>query len=412
MRRRIAGNVGWMLLDRCTQVLAGVGVVAMLARALGTDGFAAFQYAQSLVFICASVALICGGEVVVPRLVALPDAVAQHRLLSHVFRLRFAAAMGGYVLVAGILLVTGQPMHIWWLALVLGFPILLREPFGVVIAWMQARAQIRPGVLINVVTLALKVGLVGTLAARGVQSAGPYAVAFALEPALAAILLCLLYRRFMPTQPVRHERALTGQLLRDGSLFWVSFMLMMAARRIDQLILHPHVGSEEFAAYAATVQIVDNFTALAGILASGIAPLYVYANADRAIGIRNVLKLAAFLFVVGACGAAVLAALAPWIVHILYGAAFADAIALLRLCILVSPLVFADVGFTILAAYLRKPRWIAMKWGMACAVTAAIDVIAIPQLGARGAILGYAVSSALTVVAGIVMWRHACKTRT
>ncbi len=412
MRRRIAGNVGWMLLDRCTQVLAGIGVVAMLARALGTDGFAVFQYAQSLVFICASVALICGGEVVVPRLVALPDAAAQHRLLSHVFRLRFAAAMGGYMLVAGILLITGQPMQIWWPALILGLAILLREPFGVVIAWMQARTQTRPGVLINVATLTLKVGAVGALAAWGVQSAGAYAVAVALEPALAAVLLCSLYRRHMPTQQVRHERALTRQLLRDGSLFWVSFMLMMAARRIDQLILHPHVGSEEFAAYAATAQIVDNFTALAGILASGIAPLYVYANTNRAAGIRGVLKLAAFLFVVGACGAVALALLAPWIVHFLYGSAFADAIALLRLAVLASPLVFADVGFTILAAYLRKPRWIAMKWGIACAVTVAVDFIAIPTWGARGAILGYAVSGALTVAAGIVMWRHAWRTRT
>jgi PST family polysaccharide transporter len=77
-----------MLLDRGAQVLAGVGVVAILARTLGTDGFAAFQYAQSLVFIGASVALICGGEVVIPRLVALSDATRQHRLLVHVFWLR------------------------------------------------------------------------------------------------------------------------------------------------------------------------------------------------------------------------------------------------------------------------------------------------------------------------------------
>jgi len=410
MRRRIAGNVGWMLLDRCTQVLAGIGVVAVLARALGTEGFAAFQYAQSLVFISASVALICGGEVVVPRLVALADAASQHRLLAAVFRLRMVAAVFGYTLVVGFLLATRQPAHLWLPALILGVAILLREPFGVVIAWMQARTQTRPGVLINVTALTLKVGMVVALAAWGIHAASAYAAAFVLEPILAAILLCTLYRRHMPVQRVPFERDLTRQLLNDGSLFCVSFILMMAARRIDQLILHPHVTSAEFAAYAATVQIVDNFTALASILANGIAPLYVYAKSDRATGIRSVWRLAALLFAIGTAGAAVLVLLAPWIVHFLYGSAFSEAVSLLRLAILVSPLVFADVGFAILAAYLRKPRWIALKWGIACTATVAVDFIAIPKLGAVGAIVGFAVSSALAVIASIIMWLRARET--
>lgn len=411
MRRRIAGNVGWMLLDRCTQVLAGIGVVAILARALGTEGFAAIQYAQSLVFIGASVALICAGEVVIPRLVALTDDTSQHRLIAHVFRLRLFAGMAGYGLVVGFLLVTGQPARNWWPALILGIAILLREPFGVITAWMQARTQTRPGVLISVAALSLKIAIVVGLAAWGSHTPSAYAVAFALEPMLATVLLCALYRRQMPARRVAFEPDLTRQLLRDGALFWVSFMLMMAARRIDQLILHPQVASAEFAAYAASVQIVDNFTMLAGILASGIAPLYVYAKSDRIAGIRSVVKLAAFLFAVGSAGAIVLMLLAPWIVHLLYGSAFADATALLQLAILVSPLVFADVGFTILAAYLRKPHWIAVKWGIAFGATVVVDLIAIPRFGARGAILGYAVSSTLAVLAGLVMWRHARKSQ-
>lgn len=400
--------MAWMLLDRGTQVVAGVAVVAILARTLGTEGFAAFQYAQSLVFLGASVALVCGGEVVIPRLVALADdAASQHRLLVHVFRLRFRAALGGYALVIGILLATRQPLQNWWAALVLAGSILLREPFGVVIAWMQSRTETRPGVCINVASLALKLGVVSGLAYWNVHVTPAYAAAFLLEAVMASGLLCLLYRHRMPRHRLKCDPDLTRALLRDGALFWISFMLMMGARRIDQLILHAHVGASEFAAYAATVQIVDNFTALAAILASGIAPLYVYARPNAGAAVRSVLKLAVFLFVVGLAGAIVLALLAPWIVHLLYGSAFKDAIALLRLAILVSPLMFADVGFTILAAYLREPRWIAIKWGIACVATVVVDLIAIPELGARGAILGYAVSSVLAVLAGAGMWLHA-----
>lgn len=408
MRRRIAGNVAWMLLDRCAQVIVGIGVVAILARTLGTDGFAAFQYAQSVVLIGASVALVCGGEVVVPRLVAMANAAAQHRLLVHVFWLRLLAACCGYALVCGFLLFAAREHDSWQPALILGIVILLREPAGVVVAWTQAHTKTRPAVLSSLASLALKAAAVGTLAAAGIHAVDVYAGAFVLEPLLAAVLLASLYARHRPRQPVAFDGQLARQLFRDGSLFWVSFMLMMAGRRVDQLILRQHVTSAEFASYAAAIQIVDNYTTLATILASGIAPLYIYSR-DTTTGLRNVLKLAGFCTIVGVIGAAGLIALAPWIVHLLYGAAFSEAGLLLRLAALVSPLIFADVGFTIVAAYLRRPVWIAFKWALVLALIVAVDLAMIPRYGAPGAILGYAAGSMLATLIGIWMWRQGVK---
>ncbi|MNW08759.1 hypothetical protein D3C71_2056060 [compost metagenome] len=68
------------------------------------------------------------------------------------------------------------------------------------------------------------------------------------------------------------------------------------------------------------------------------------------------------------------------------------------------------MGLTVLAAHLRRPRWIAIKWGVACAATIAVDWIAIPRYGAEGAILGYAVASAITTLVGLGMWYHAWRT--
>lgn len=67
MQRRVANNLVWMLVERGLQVGAGIGIVAMLARGLGPEGFAHIQYAQAVVYIASSIALICGGEVVIPR---------------------------------------------------------------------------------------------------------------------------------------------------------------------------------------------------------------------------------------------------------------------------------------------------------------------------------------------------------
>lgn len=157
MRRKVLGNLAWMLMERGLQVAGGIAIVAMLARSLGPEGFAHFQYAQAVVYIAASIALICGGEVVIPRLVANPDASAQHRLLAHAFVLRLSAGVLAYLLMCGFLLATGQEASIWAVALVLGIAVMLREPFGLSTAWMQARTHTRPNAILNVSSLAVKI---------------------------------------------------------------------------------------------------------------------------------------------------------------------------------------------------------------------------------------------------------------
>ena len=156
MQRKVAHNLLWMLVERGLQVGAGIGIVAMLARGLGPEGFAHIQYAQAVVYIASSIALICGGEVVIPRLVANQDLLVQHRLLAHAFGLRLTAGVLGYLLMCAFLVVTGQTVEFWIPALIIGVAVVLREPFGIVTAWMQAHTRTRPNTLFNLASLTVK----------------------------------------------------------------------------------------------------------------------------------------------------------------------------------------------------------------------------------------------------------------
>ncbi|RDK12117.1 lipopolysaccharide biosynthesis protein [Cupriavidus lacunae] len=404
-----------MLVERGLQVAGGIGIVAMLARGMGLEGFAHFQYAQAVVYIAASFVLICGSEVIVPRLVADPDPTAQHRLLTHGFGLRFAAGVLAYLLIGGFLLASRQGPEFWVPSMILGLAVLLREPFGIVTAWMQAHTRTRPNALFSLTSLAVKAGCVALLFWLGVQSVPAYAAAIVLETVLASALLGLYYLRRAPRARVAMDTMLVRELLGNGALFWISFVLMMGSRRIDQLLLKPLVPLGEFGAYAASMQILDNYVVVATILCAGIAPVYVYAQPSLGQARRNILKIAAGMTLVGAAGALAITFSADWIVHLLYGEAFASAASLLQLAALASMLIFADVALTLLPIYLRRPYLVAIKWGMVFAVTIAIDVIAIPKFGAYGAILGYAVANLLSVLFGIAVWlregRRAAATR-
>jgi PST family polysaccharide transporter len=403
MRRRVAGNLLWMLADKGLQVVVGIGVVAMLARALGTEGFGHFQYAQSLVFIAASIPLICSAEVVVPRLVAAATPEDRHALVAHAFVIRLGAGVSGYALMCAWLALTRQPADTWVPAALLGTAIMLREPFGIVIAWMQARTHNRPNVVFNLFALATKTALIAMLFVAGVKVVPAYATAFAFEPLVAGLLLAWYYLYRSPRVIPSYQPALARELVRDGALFWISFMLMVAARRVDQLILKPVVPLAELGAYAATMQVLDNFSTIATILAAGVAPIYVFAQASAAAARRNVLRVTVGMASVGFCGAGLIALCADWIVRLLYGHAFGQTVVLLQLAALASALIFADVGLSLLPVYLRKPRWVAAKWALVLVTTAVVDVIAVPRFGTRGAVLGYAMGNGVAVVFGLAL---------
>lgn len=413
MNRRVAANLSWMLFERGLQVGIGIVVVAMVARALGPVGFAHFQYAQSMVLVAATFALVCGAEVVVPRLVAAsgPRAEATHHaLLAHAFVLRFAGGVAGYLLMCGYLGITSPDAEVWHTALLLGVAILLREPFGVVSAWMQARNHNRPGVLFNLAALGTKFALVGVLFLYGVREVSGYALAFAIEAVVVAAMQMIYFRirkrehRIGGLFSVAWQRSCLHELLTTGALFWASYVLMVGARRVDQFVLQPSVPAAEFGAYAACMQILDNFTVLASVLAAGLAPVYIYARGNLAEARTNTARVALALATVGLAGGAVIAALAPWIVHLIYGQAFTPTIALLRAAALVSALVFADVGLTLLAVHLRRPDWIAIKWLAVFVVTLLFDLVVVPRYGSWGAIAGYGLGNAVAMFVGVVLW--------
>lgn len=407
MRRRVAGNLLWMLAERGLQIGVGIGVVAMLARALGPEGFAHFQYAQSIVLIAASFALVCGAEVVVPRLVASPTPADQHRILAHAFVLRLAGGITGYLLMCAYLGVTSPIAEVWHAALWLGVAILLREPFGVVTAWMQAHTNNRPGTLVSLAALIVKATLVGALFAAGVREVSGYAMAFALESVILAALLAFFYFRRSAARGVEWQTPQARELITAGALFWISFILMMGARRVDQLVLQPAVPAAEFGAYAACMQILDNFTMLASILVAGIAPSYVYARTAFTDAHANIGRIALGIGALGLAGGLAIAACAPWIVRLLYGSAFDATVTLLRVIAVASALVFADVALTLLAVYLRRPRWVALKWALVFVATLAFDLAVIPRFGVWGAIAGYALGNGVAVLVGLTLWwRH------
>ncbi|VVD94842.1 lipopolysaccharide biosynthesis protein [Pandoraea morbifera] len=396
--RTIIRNILWMLTERGAQIAGGIAVSGLLARSLGAAQFGLFQYAQSLVFLAASLTLLCGSEVVVPRLVGKPEA-EQRTIIAHAFVLRLAAAAVAYTLLA-VYVIGFAESSLVAVTLWLGVALWFREPSGIVIAWLQARTFNRPSVSANLCALGVKLALVAILFVTH-ASVSAFAVVYAVEAIVAAALLVRYYFTHSPKTPVVWQRRLLLDLLASGTSFWGGLMLMILFKRIDQLVLKPLIPLSELGAYAAAMQVTENFVLVAPIIANSLAPQLIFQTLDNAIARRNTVRAVWLMVGAGACLAVPVALLAPWIVHLIYGAGFAQSAEILRVSALMGILVFADAALNLVLVRRGAGRWVIAKWACAAAVAFIVVRSLAPQLGALAGALGYGAGYAAALMLGI-----------
>lgn len=385
--RIIFRNILWMLTERGAQIAGGIIVSGLLARSLGVAQFGLFQYSQSLVFLAASLTLLCGSEVVVPRLVGRTEQAQQHVML-HAFMLRMGAAVLAYVTLALYATTVASDPALRHLVLVLGGALFFREPFGITIAWMQAHTYNRPGVTANICALLLKLALVAGLY---ITKANPlwFAAVYVAEAVTAAVLMCAYYFRTQPWFGLRFDRALLSELFTTGLAFWIGLIFMMLFKRVDQLVLKQHVTLAELGAYAAAMQVTENFVMVAPIIANSLAPLLIFRSTDLGAAKRNTMRALGIMVAAGAVMAIAIALSSNLIIHVIYGASFALAAQILRISSLIGILVFADAALNLLLIRQGAARWVIAKW-VAAAIAAFLGVrLLVPYLGPVAGALGY-----------------------
>lgn len=396
--RIILRNILWMLTERGSQIVGGILVSGLLARSLGTAQFGLFQYSQSLVFLATAVTLLCGAEVVVPRLIGKTEAAQQH-IMAHAFVLRMGAAIVAYALLAVYALFAAEP-GLYSVVLWLGVALLFREPFGIVAAWLQARTFNQPSVQANLIALAVKVSLIAILYFLQAPLIA-FAIVYAVEALIAAVILVLYYRRQVPLRRVSWNPALLRELLHSGLAFWAGLLLMFLFKRIDQLVLKPVIPLSELGAYAAAMQVTENFVLVAPIIANSLAPRWIFQAENAALVRRNTWRATGVMMAAGACLAVPIALFAPFIVHLIYGPAFTESAQILRISALIGVLVFADAALNLALVRRGAGRWIIAKWlGASSAAFATVASLA-PHFGAFAGVAGYGAGYVVAIALGV-----------
>jgi polysaccharide transporter, PST family len=160
--------------------------------------------------------------------------------------------------------------------------------------------------------------------------------------------------------------------------------------KLDRLMLERAISFADLGRYSAAQQLNENWITLALMLAQTLAPAFVYRVQELAQLRRNMWRLTAMTALLMIAGAAVLDLLAGFIIRRVFGPDFVEAIDIFRWAVWLSvPAGIEAIGNLVVLKYQAKFVLLS-KWLLALAVACVVNLLAIPRMGAYGALVGLA----------------------
>jgi O-antigen/teichoic acid export membrane protein len=399
----------WGLADKVLPVIYGLGYVLLVIRVLPEEEFGNFVLVQEIFLVISGLSTAFALQ---PMLKFSAEKNSDAGVIARagmILNLLFTVAAA--ILVAALSAPLAALFHSPGLSTLLLFvPVMLLASFirNVALVVVQARFQIREVFIIDAVHF-LGAPLLTWFYSRVAlfDSALELVYINILSLSASSLVGLVLAWRFMAYRGGELSPVL-GRLWNYGKYAIAGTASQMLYTRIDSFMLAAFTGPVAVAVYNAAKIVTRIFEMLNQVVQMFVLPASSrLAHEGNTASLRSMLEKILFATVVGMLPVAlVLIVGAPFMVHVLYGSRYGEAIVLLQIFSFLSfSTPFLAVAWNALMG-MGEAR-ASFKLGMVMIVIAlAAYALLIPPFGTRGAAWAYALSTAIIAALAMVMMRR------
>ena len=396
-------NISWLLLEHSIRIIAGVVTASILARVLGVEGYGIFQYILGLVVIFKSLSYVNSAEIMVPKL-ANANIVERKSLMGSGFFIRSLFCAIAYL--AFLLFIyfnndINNDINIFYLAVILGFSILVDEAFGIITAFLQSQTMIKYRSILYIIFVIIRVSFLGFLYLLNITNIYFYALIYALESISMAIGLFLVYKILNKDLFFTFNIDKILSLLKDGLPFFVGIVFMCVFWRIDIVMTKFLSDDTTLGLYASAIQLFSSITAMAPIIATSFAPLFVYKFDNIRIIKKHIWFLGFVMLGIAICSATIIYFLSPILINIIFGSKFDAAADIFRYLLYILPFIFLNEALNLYIIKMKLGKISICKWGLALSSAIVAYIYFIPLYKAIGTVIGLGIGYFVACIFGI-----------
>jgi O-antigen/teichoic acid export membrane protein len=390
--KTLLGNSAWSFLNQLVRVGALAAVLIALSRHFGPARFGSLVFGLAFVRVFAVIAGFGLERILVRRWIEQIE--EGHQLLRSAFLLKLTIGLLSYAALLALVFLLNPHDRLTFSIVLLAGASLPFQAFDAFDYLFQATNQFRLTFLGRTLPVLVSSGIkLGSLIAGAPLLS--FAALETLEAALIGGALFLVYRCRRPSFPARRASLSIGwsSLLRDGFPLVLLALAVMLYLRSDILLLGKMAGFRAAGLYSAASQVTEACALFPMAFVPALFPLLVrWRRRGTAFYQAQFEKLFSGAVFVGLLVAVTLTMTAPWIVRLLYGAAYQPAAGILVVHAWTAVFVYLAImqsGYDITEGLTWLAAW---RMGVGAALNIALNLILIPRWGAIGSAVATLIS--------------------
>lgn len=398
---KILGNIGWLSLDKALRMGVGLIVGVWVARYLGPEQFGLLNFASAFTGLFGAIATLGLSGIVVRDIVR--DPAGKEETLGTAAVLQLFGGLIAY----GLILVT-----IFWLrpddtlakaiVAILGSMMLFKAS-EVAVYWFESQVLSKYTVWVQngvfLVFAAIKVVLI----LRNAPLIAFARAAMAEALVVAVLMLVMLGLRGPKLRQLKITLARAKGLLADSWPLILSAIAVTIYMKIDQIMLGQMIGDEAVGIYSAAVRVSEVWYFIPMVIVASVFPAILEAKkCSEAKYYARLQSLFDLMSLISMPVAIAMTFLSPFVIDLLFGAAYSEAGFVLAIHIWASIFVFLGVANSkwFLAENLQK--LIFFRTLLNGLINVALNYLLIPEYGAVGAAIALVVAQS----AGTFIYDH------
>ena len=406
--RKYFANTTWLLGERVLRMVVSLFVGIYVARYLGPERFGLLSYTLSFVWLFSSLASFGLDDILVRELVQSPE--KRNNLLGTVFWLKVCGTLVMGTAIALVLKFKVEDQQTYWMIALITFGFLFQTT-NVVDFYFQSQVQSKFAVPAQafqlLITSIFKIYMVWNQAEHIW-----FAFALLLDQAVVAELFMLVYHwkiEWFPFFSLTWIQA--KKLMKDAWPLIFAGMVVSIYMKIDQVMLKEMLDAKAVGVYAAAVKLCEAWYFVPTAVMVSLFPAVIKARKNSELLYdERVQKLYDLMIWSSVAVALPTTLLADWIILILYGADFQEAVDVMRIYIWAG--VFVSLG-------VASSKWLVAENLQSysfylTALGAVLNIVCnfwfIPLYGIKGAALATIISYSTVAYFGLGCFRKTRKT--
>lgn len=394
--RSVLANSVCLLLDRVLRIVLSITVGAWVARHLGPANFGQLAYALAMLALFqAACSLGLDGPVI--RDISQNRAQAAP-ILGSAFRLRLLSGIAGWLaMIALTALLQPGDVQALWLVVIVGASLVF-QPAEVVDLWLQSQVRSSVSVPLRFLSYctvaAIRVGLI--------LSDAPlwcFAAAALADMVFVAVALAWAYTRWPVRAAWTWDGTFARRICQESWPLMVSALSIGIYMRIDQVVLRQLAGEHELGLYSAILPFSQGWQIVPMTLYASLLPKLAQSKTQDPVQYqRRLQQIYTAFFWMGIFVAAATALCGSWLVALLLGPAFAEAVPILHWHVFTNVFIFLGVAQSLAIVTDRTPTIALRKTVFGAATSLIANCLLVPRWGAVGSAAAALISQFVSVV--------------